>query len=229
MRRSRRAGPGEPRVSCSLDVVLLTAVDGLLAVLLVPDGKRWRIPTASWRRSDGSLSHSAAVLARSALGRSVAWGEQVGASCAGEHPDRADVSVTYAALAPRGTTIVAGQTWHPVTRLPTGLSSRHRDAIAAAVRHVRNRLDQVPVAFRLIGPEFTLSDLQATYELLLGRKLHKASFRRALQAAYLVEPTERWRSEGRGRPAQVFRYAPKRRRENRRMVRFELLSTDEPR
>ena len=62
------------------------------------------------------------------------------------------------------------------------------------------------------------------YELLLGRRLHKASFRRALQAAWLVEPTDEWRSEGRGRPAQLFRYAPRRRRNQRRGVRFDLLS-----
>jgi hypothetical protein len=88
---------------------------------------------------------------------------------------------------------------------------------------VRDRLDYAPVAFRLLPVEFTLSELQQTYEMLLGRRLHKASFRRALQAAWLVEPTDEWRSEGRGRPAQLFRYAPRRRRGNRRGVRFDLL------
>jgi hypothetical protein len=75
----------------------------------------------------------------------------------------------------------------------------------------------------LLPTTFTLTELQAMYELLLGRRLHKASFRRALQGAWLVEPTEEWRSEGRGRPAQLFRYAPRRRRSARRGVRFELL------
>lgn len=70
---------------------------------------------------------------------------------------------------------------------------------------------------------FTLSELQSIYELLLGRSLHKASFRRALQAASLVEPTDEWRSEGRGRPAQLYRYAPRRKRGGRRSVRFDLI------
>jgi 8-oxo-dGTP diphosphatase len=61
------------------------------------------------------------------------------------------------------------------------------------------------------------------YELLLGRRLHKASFRRSLTAAFLVEPTDEWRSEGRGRPAQLYRYAPRKRRGGRGGVRFELL------
>jgi hypothetical protein len=96
--------------------------------------------------------------------------------------------------------------------------------VAAAVSALRDRMDLVPIAFRMLPSEFTLSELQEMYELLLGRRLHKASFRRALQGAYLVEPTDSWRSEGRGRPAQLFRYAPRRRRGNRRSVRFELLS-----
>lgn len=89
---------------------------------------------------------------------------------------------------------------------------------------IRARLDQSPIAFRLLPPTFTLSQLQEIYELLLGRRLHKASFRRALHASWLVEPTDEWRSEGRGRPAQLFRYAPRRRRGSRRGVRFEGVS-----
>ena len=59
--------------------------------------------------------------------------------------------------------------------------------------------------------------------MLLGRRLHKASFRRALHAAALVEPTDEWRSEGRGRPAQLFRFAPRKRRKVKRGVQFNLL------
>jgi 8-oxo-dGTP diphosphatase len=95
--------------------------------------------------------------------------------------------------------------------------------VDGALEAIRSRLDQSPIAFRLLPPTFTLSELQGTYEILLGRRLHKASFRRALQSAWLVEPTDEWRSEGRGRPAQLFRYAPRRRRANRRGVRFDML------
>ena len=99
--------------------------------------------------------------------------------------------------------------------------------VDAAVDAVRRRIDQSPLAFRLLPPSFTLSELQSIYELLLGRTLHKASFRRALQAAFLVEPTDEWRSEGRGRPAQLYRYAPRRRRAARRGVRFDLIETQD--
>src|SRR4029077_5581814 len=82
---------------------------------------------------------------------------------------------------------------------------------------------QAPISLRLLPATFTLSELQQMYELLLGKRLHKASFRRALQAAWLVEPMDEWRSEGRGRPAQLFRYLPKKRRRAHRGVRFDFL------
>jgi 8-oxo-dGTP diphosphatase len=112
--------------------------------------------------------------------------------------------------------------WFALTELPA-LSPRQRAIVDGVTRAVRARTDQSPLAFRLLPATFTLSDLQSVYELLLGRGLHKASFRRALLAAFLVEPTDEWRSEGRGRPAQLFRYAPRRRRSARRGVRFDLL------
>jgi 8-oxo-dGTP diphosphatase len=112
--------------------------------------------------------------------------------------------------------------WIGLPDLPV-LAARQREGIDSAVAAMRAQVDQQPIAFRLLPPAFTLSELQSVYELLLGRRLHKASFRRSLHASALVEATDEWRSEGRGRPAQLFRYAPPRRRRHRRGIRFDLL------
>ena len=117
---------------------------------------------------------------------------------------------------------VRGATWTSVSDLPP-LPARQREEIDSALAAIRARVDQQPIAFRLLPAAFTLTDLQSVYELLLGRRLHKASFRRSLHASALVEATDEWRGEGRGRPAQLFRYAPPRRRRQRRGVRFDLL------
>jgi 8-oxo-dGTP diphosphatase len=152
------------------------------------------------------------------------WVEQVGAF--GEelrHPADAALSVAYAAVFPDAFDEpgAAAGVWAPVAKLPP-LAPRQRAMVEAAVDTVRQRLDSTPVAFHFLPPEFTLSELQQVYETLLGRPLHKASFRRALHAASLVAPTSEWRSEGRGRPAQLFRYQPRKRRRAERGVRFEL-------
>jgi 8-oxo-dGTP diphosphatase len=114
--------------------------------------------------------------------------------------------------------------WFTQSDVPQ-LALRQRLILDGAVAIIRGRMDQSPVAFRLLPQMFTLTELQQMYELLLGKRLHKASFRRALQAAWLVEPTDEWRSEGRGRPAQLYRYSPRKRRPAQRGIRLDLLSS----
>ena len=212
--------------SYSVDVVVVTAMGNELAMLLArnpSDRERWSLP---WRipQSGEALDGAAKRAVHDALGEPPAWIEQVGAFGDGKrHPSDLDVSVAYVALVPHETASPkAGYAWFPVRDLPP-ISPRQRAMVDGATRAIQSGLDQAPIAFRLLPATFTLSELQQMYELLLAKRLHKASFRRALQGAWLVEPTDEWRSEGRGRPAQLYRYAPKKRRRSHRGVRFDFL------
>ena len=220
--------PAVRRTTLAVDVVVLSPRADALAVLLVraPAGarERWTLPWDAPQPEEG-LEEVASRVAESALGHAPAFFEQVGAFSDGRrHPGDADVSVGIVALVPASVDAPAEDAeWFPLAALPP-LAPRHRTVVERAAAVARQRVDQSPLAFRLLPATFTLSDLQSVYELLLGRRLHKASFRRALQASYLVEPTDEWRSEGRGRPAQLFRFAPKKRRGARRGVRFDLFA-----
>jgi 8-oxo-dGTP diphosphatase len=223
---SERRGRKSPH---TIDLVLFTALKEQLAVLLwrTPDGReKWTLP---WEQptSDEALDDSAGRIAADALGASPAWLEQLGAfGSEKRHPSESEISVAFIGLVPAGTPPPVGgaYAWFPVGELPM-LAARQKTMLDGAISMLRVRMDQSPVAFRLLPPTFTLSELQHMYELLLGKRLHKASFRRALQAAWLVEPTEEWRSEGRGRPAQLFRYAPRKRRPAQRGIRLDMLTS----
>jgi len=187
--------------------------------------ERWELPHDALR-ADETIDEAAARVERAALGAQPAMLEQIAAfGDRRRHPSDAIVSIGYVALVASGADASPGDdaAWYAVEELPP-IAPRHRAIVEGAMHALRARLDQSPIAFRLLPPTFTLSQLQEIYELLLGRRLHKASFRRALHASWLVEPTEEWRSEGRGRPAQLFRYAPRKRRGSRRGVRFEGVS-----
>jgi 8-oxo-dGTP diphosphatase len=232
------AKPVARNISLAVDIVPLTTRKHSLAVLLLrnPDPRardRWVLP---WDGLLGGESPDDAAhrVARVAAGVPPAMVEQVGAFADGRrHPGDAEMSIGFVALVPTSAVVASLGThqtngrastapqWFALSELPP-LSPRQRAIVDGVARAVRARTDQSPLAFRLLPATFTLSDLQGVYELLLGRRLHKASFRRALQAAFLVEPTDEWRSEGRGRPAQLFRYAPRRRRAARRGLRFDL-------
>lgn len=218
------------RAAITIDVVLLAAPGRRLTMLLVraADGRskeRWELP---WDgpRGEETVDDAAARIVRTVLGAPVAYVEQVAAfGDRRRHPGGSDLSITFLALVPGGApgTIGGESAWFPVDELPA-VPPRQRAMIDGAMDAIRARLDQSPIAFRLLPPTFTLSQLQEVYELLIGRRVHKASFRRALHAAWLVEPTDEWRSEGRGRPAQLFRFAPRKRRGGRRGVRFDGLA-----
>ncbi|HJR63025.1 MAG TPA: NUDIX domain-containing protein [Gemmatimonadaceae bacterium] len=219
------ARPATRRVTLSVDVILLTSHARRLTLLLTrsPDPRakeRWETPWDTVRVGE-TLESAAERIARSALGAPPAMIEQVGAVGGKRHPGDAEVSVAFLGLVAAGSLAPTGgdTAWFPVDELPP-VPPRHRSLIESALQLLRSRIDQSPIAFRLLPPTFTLSQLQEIYELLLGRRLHKASFRRALHAAWLVEPTDEWRTEGRGRPAQLFRFAPRKRRGGRRGVRF---------
>jgi 8-oxo-dGTP diphosphatase len=176
----------------------------------------------TWSAEGERLEDAARELARDVSGHPVAWLAPGVATAAKRHPAGATLSVPFVGVVGPAVGAPGGSAWHPVDALPA-LAPRQKAMAEGALGTLRLHMDAAPVAFRLLPAVFTLSELQQAYELLLGRRLHKASFRRALQAAYLVAPTDDWRSEGRGRPAQLFEYAPRKRRGGHRSVRFDLL------
>jgi 8-oxo-dGTP diphosphatase len=211
----------------TIDIVLLTPLGRQLGALLLrtSDGvsrERWQLPWDAPKAGE-SLREAAQRIVRDATSTEPAWIAQLGAFADGRrHANTASLSVGFVAVMAHDPSARVREhaTWFALHELPP-IPPRQSDMAARALETVRARVDQSPIAFRLLPREFTLSDLQQTYEMLLARRLHKASFRRALHAAWLVEPTDEWRSEGRGRPAQLFRYAPRKRRGMRRGVRFD--------
>ena len=214
------------RATVAVDVVALSPRDDSLAVLLVPARsgarERWSLPWDGPREGE-TIDVAATRITRSLLGSAPALVEQGGALSEGRHPAGVDLSLGVVALSPLDAAAAepaVGAAWFPLDALPA-LAPRQRALVDLASRAVRQRMEQAPIAFHLLPEAFTLGELQGIYELLLGRRLHKASFRRALQASRLVQPTDVRRSEGRGRPAQLFVFAPKKRRGRQRGLRFD--------
>jgi 8-oxo-dGTP diphosphatase len=133
-------------------------------------------------------------------------------------PDRGGasrcVSVVYYALLPAefhppglSTDIDAeNAAWFPVGDLPP-LSADHAEILAYALRRLRYKLEYSAVGFQLLPEVFTLSQLQKTYEIILGETLDKRNFRRRILEAGIIEATAVTRG-GEGRPARLFRYRP---------------------
>jgi hypothetical protein len=167
-----------------------------------------------------TLARVADRLCVATTGHAPLWCEQAGTSMNGAHPDDADLSVTFVAAMSRDAATAHGASLCSLAPLPPKVPARHRAEIEAAVTHLRRRAGSSPAAFRLLPSAFTLGDLQHVHETLQGRRMHKAGFRRALSASALVQRTAAQRANSRGRPAQLYRYAPGKTRGAPRGIRF---------
>ena len=91
-------------------------------------------------------------------------------------------------------------------RVDFDLGFDHARILADAVERLRSKLEYTHIAVHLLPGEFTLPELQRTYEIILQQPLDKSSFRRrVIQADMLEELTGRQR-DGSGRPAQLYRF-----------------------
>ena len=218
--RSASASRATASAVVSIDLVLVSYRNRKLHVRAGPSAKPRGLSLPWGMAAKGEpLDTGAARVAKKAIGAVPHWIEQIGAFADhSTHPAGSNLSVCYAGVTPWSDSAE----WRETQSL-SALCERQRRMVTATLTAIRARLEQTPIAFSLLPRDFTLSELQQAYETVLARRLHKASFRRSLQAAFLVEPTGDWRSEGRGRPAQLYRYAPRKRKSARRGVRLDLL------
>jgi len=93
--------------------------------------------------------------------------------------------------------------WFDVDDLPA-LAFDHHEIIEYALWRLRNKVGYSRVAQGFLPEEFTLAELREAYESILGRQLDPANFRRQVEAAGNLIPTDRFRT-GSHRPARLYR------------------------
>ncbi len=86
------------------------------------------------------------------------------------------------------------------------LAFDHSKLLGAAVDRLRAKVEYTSLPAYLLPQEFTLPELQQTFEIVLGRRLDKSAFRTRVAAVDLVVPTGKMRP-GETRPAQLYRLA----------------------
>lgn len=97
----------------------------------------------------------------------------------------------------------AGTRLAPVDR-PGELSWDHPKIVRLAKEYVRSRYESEPDPERLLGPRFTLSELQEVHQAVLGEEdMDRFAFRRAMKP--LVVGTGVMSDSTGGRPAELFR------------------------
>ena len=127
-------------------------------------------------------------------------------------PRMRTISVAYLAFAadlpdPNAGTDAAAAQWVPVdAATDTKLAFDHHAILSDGLERARAKLEYTTLATSFCQAEFTIGDLRKVYEVVWGTTIDPRNFHRKVQAtAGFVEPTGELTSQGRGRPAQLFR------------------------
>ncbi|MGB9775889.1 MAG: NUDIX hydrolase [Anaerolineae bacterium] len=204
-----------PRPLVTVDVVIFTLREKDLQVLLVrrrnpPFAGMWAIPGGFVDINEPLETAARRELEEETGVRGVYLEQFHTFGDPGRDPRGRTITVAYLALVradqiqPRAGDDAAEARWWSVSDLPP-LAFDHSHILACALERLRQQLKCFTVIPELLPDLFTLSELQAIYEAILGEKLDGRRFRRRVLAAGILQETGEYRRD-RGRPAQLYRF-----------------------
>ncbi len=180
-----------------------------------PHAGQWALPGGVLRVDlDVDLKAAAQRVAQERMGVSLPYLRQqciVGAAARDPRAPWA-LSVVYRALVPLASfkaTLgkrIEALRWVAVDSLADAgkLAFDHSQLIARAVESTRAEVDRLELPTGYLPDTFTLGELQASCEALLGRRLDKSSFRRRRNDAGCVEEVAGVTRTGAFRPALIY-------------------------
>jgi len=201
----------------TVDIVLFTISNGRLQVLLIrrlaePFRGSYALP-GGFVLPEESLDAAASRELSEETGVSDVFLEQLYTFGQPKRDTRGRViTVAYFALVPNTEALKPGTDasaagWFSVEELPP-LAFDHAEILTTAHTRLRNKLDYSNVGFELLPEKFTLTELQAVHEAILGTQLDKRNFRRKIAQQDLLKPLKEFRATGR-KPAQLFKFRSK--------------------
>jgi 8-oxo-dGTP diphosphatase len=208
----------EKRPIVTVDTVLFTLRGGGLATILQP---RDRAPHAGRLalvggyvrpEEDADTTAAATRILAQKTGLSGLFLEQLATFSGAERDPRGwSLSVAHYALVPEAMLAGAARDLavldvNEVEDLPFD----HDAILAAAIARIRNKAAWSSLPAFLLPEQFTLPELKAVYEAVMGERLNDSAFRRKIGEMRIIEEVPDARSAAtaeRRRPAQLYRLA----------------------
>jgi len=202
----------------AVDVVIFTVEEGKLKTLLIkmkksPYEKSWAMPGGLVGGGE-SVDDAAKRHLEDKTGVKDIFLEQL--YTFGEvdrDPFGRVVSVAYFALIPsagiklKTTADYQDVAWFDIKKIPP-LAYDHQKILDYAWRRLRAKLGYTNIVCNLLPDEFTLSQLQNAYELILDKKIDKRNFRKKILSLGLVKKIGK-KTKDAHRPAEIFAFNEK--------------------
>jgi len=200
----------------TIDIVLMTVHDGDLAVALI---EREAEPFIGRLALIGGYLHvdedpdaEAAVqrILKAKAGLEGFFFEQLMTFTGRDRDPRGwSASIAYFALVPHAVLMAGAErilTLRPMAR-PGDLPFDHNAIVDTARQRLRGKGAYSTIAARLLPEMFTMSELQATYEIIIGERLDQSAFRRKMNDLGLLEEVtgEKRQTREARRPTTLYR------------------------
>ena len=107
----------------------------------------------------------------------------------------------YVLLSENNKQTTDGKNWRKIT----SKNASEKSIISYAVQRLRWKIEYTNVIYSLLPKTFTLSELQKTYEIILGKRFDKRNFRKKILSLKFLKPTGDKRVIN-ARPAQMYTF-----------------------
>lgn len=129
----------------------------------------------------------------------------------GRHPVGRVITIGYFSLIlkdshqPEASSWAEQLEWHSVKDIPH-LAFDHNSILESSLERLQKRVRRQPIGFNLLPEKFTLLELQALYESLLGEVYDKSNFRKKFLDMKLLEDLGERQTNVKHRPAKLFSF-----------------------
>lgn len=221
-----------PRPVLTVDCVVFGFGEGDLKVLLIrraldPFRNRWALPGGFVRINETIDDAARRELTEETGLRNIFLEQLFTFGDLQRDPRERVISVAHFALVKLADVLARADSeagdahWFPVAS-PPPLAFDHSRILSTAHTRLQGKVRYEPVGFELLPEKFTLSQLQHLYEAILGTQIDKRNFRKKVLGFDFLVPLKA-RTTGIGRPAQLFRFDPRKyERLRKRGIHFEL-------
>ena len=95
--------------------------------------------------------------------------------------------------------------WFPIDKIP-GLGFDHEEILKEALLYLQSKIVSTDILKSLFPNEFTIPEIQKTYEAILNKKFDRRNFRKKLLSLDLIEDTNKTgKFEGK-KPAKLYKF-----------------------
>jgi len=206
-------------IKVAVDAVVFGYKDKTLNVLLIkrdvqPFKDNWALP-GGLVHDDESLEEAVERELKEETNVTIDYLEQLYTfGKPGRDPRNRVVSVTYFALVKpehhsiKADTDAQDVAWYDINKHPK-LAFDHEHILALAKKRLQNKLTYEPIGFDLLTTKFLFSDLEKLYMTILEKDIDRRNFRKKILSFDILEELDEKVSEGRGRPANLFKFNKK--------------------